>query len=197
MIGVFLCVFKGGIKRLFSAADVREIINNGGEDENGNDSDIECDTLQEACDTVASGRRNADIIICPPSTVDAVSDQEEVDEDELSPSNLPTDVPGTLVVHFESDNTDDELACDPLNKSKKRGRKSVEKKQGTCYPKWKGTTSYKQVIGSNEVISLSTSHPELPSKTPIELFKLFYDDNMRHMITTESVRYARQKNNQS
>jgi len=96
----------------------------GGEDNYGSDRDIEYDRLQEACDAVASDRRNADIIICPPSTVDAVSDQEQVDEDELSPSSLPTDVPGTLVVHFESDNTDDDLASDPLDKLKKRGRKS-------------------------------------------------------------------------
>ena len=182
--------FKGGVKRRFSAADVRQIIN---EDTNDSDSDIECDRLQEACDAVASDRRNANIIICPPSTVDAVSDQEHVDEDELSPSSLPTDVPGKLVVHFESDNSDEDLVGDALHKPTKRGRKSVDKTKKTCLRKWKGTSSYKKVIESNEVISLSMSHPELASKTPIELFKLFFDDNIKNVITTESVRYARQK----
>ena len=92
---------KGGVKRRFSSADVRRMINDEEDDNNGRDSDIECDRLQEACDVIASDRRNGDIIICPPSTVDAVSDQEQVDDDELSPSSLPTDVPGCfLVVHF-------------------------------------------------------------------------------------------------
>lgn len=166
-------------------------------DEDKSDSDLECERLQEACDAVASDRRNADIIICPPSTVDAVSDQEQVDEDELSPSSLPTDVPGTLIVHFESKDDGDDSAGDSQEKPKKRGRKSIDKKKGTCYPKWKDVSSYKKVIGSNEILSLSTSHPELASKTPIELFKLYYDDNIRHLITTESMRYARQKNHQT
>jgi hypothetical protein len=67
----FLC-FKGGVKRQFSAADVRRMMNDEEDDNNGGDSDIECDRLQEAYDAIASDRRNADIIICPPSTVDAV-----------------------------------------------------------------------------------------------------------------------------
>jgi hypothetical protein len=69
----FLC-FKGGVKWRFSAADVTRMINDE-DDNNDGDGDIECDRIQEACDAIASDRRNADIIICPPSTVDAVSDQ--------------------------------------------------------------------------------------------------------------------------
>jgi hypothetical protein len=56
-----------------------------------------------------------------------LSDQEQIDEDDLSPTSLPTDVPGTLV-HFESDNDDEDSASDPQDKPKKRGRQRVNKK---------------------------------------------------------------------
>jgi len=38
--------------------------------------------------------------------------------------------------------------------------------------------------------------PQLGSKTPYELFQLYYDDEMRRLIMTGSMKYARQKNKQ-
>jgi len=47
-----------------------------------------------------SDNRNVDVVILPPSTVDEVSDEEDGDDDNLTPSSLPSDVAGPLVVHF-------------------------------------------------------------------------------------------------
>jgi len=38
---------------------------------------------------------------------------------------------------------------------------------------------------------------DLRDRTPYELFKLYYDDEVQNLIITESVKYARQKNNTS
>jgi len=66
-------------------------------------SDVQCQTLREASDIAESDRRDVDIIILPPSTVDAVSDEESGDDDNLSPTSLPSDVAGPLLVQFRDD----------------------------------------------------------------------------------------------
>jgi len=43
---------------------------------------------------------------------------------------------------------------------------------------------------------LCQSPPELVVKNPLELFSLYYSDELRRLIISESVNYARQKNNQ-
>jgi len=50
-------------------------------------------------------------------------------------------------------------------------------------------------VGNRVNNSFQDSQPKLCDKTPIELFRLFYDNEMSSMIRTETVRYARQKNN--
>ena len=75
--------------------------------ESHSDSDVECLTLQEAADVAASADRNVDLVILPPSMIDAVSDEEVGDDDDLTPSSLPSDVAGPLVVHFHNDGHDD------------------------------------------------------------------------------------------
>ncbi|XP_029475784.1 piggyBac transposable element-derived protein 3-like [Rhinatrema bivittatum] len=54
---------------------------------------------------------------------------------------------------------------------------------------------YMHKIPSAQLENLAQRHPELQDKTPFELFKLYYDNELSDMILTESVRYARQKNN--
>jgi len=161
------------------------------DDDDTTETDVECSTLREAADVAASDNRSADVIILPPSTVDAVSDEETGDDDDLSPSSLPGEVAGPLVVHLHNDNADhDEKATKKQSSGKRPKAKSV------TAPKWKKHFGYKEPLDYKECTKLSELCPQLASKTPYELFQLYYDDEMRRLIVTESVKYARQKNNQ-
>ena len=50
--------------------------------------------------------KEVDIVILPPKTVDTVSDEEVVDDDDLLPSALPRDVPGSVAVFLREDEDD-------------------------------------------------------------------------------------------
>ena len=70
------------------------------------------------------------------------------------------------------------------------------KSQKVLRPKWKNKADYKDPIDFQPVTKLSESHPQLAAKNPLELFSLYYSDELRRLIIGESVKYARQKNNQ-
>ena len=58
------------------------------EPESCDDSAVECNTLLEAAEIAGSDERPLDIVIIPPSGKGAVSDEETVDDANLSPSLL-------------------------------------------------------------------------------------------------------------
>ena len=161
------------------------------DDDDTIETDVECSTLREAADVAASDNRSVDVVILPPSTVDAVSDEETGDDDDLSPSSLPGEVAGPLVVHFHNNSADHQEKTTKKQSSGKR-----PKAKGVTVPKWKEDFGYKEPLDYKECTKLFESCPQLASRTPYELFQLYYDDEMRHLIVTESVKYARQKNNQ-
>ena len=160
------------------------------------DSDVECCTLQAAVAVAESDNRAVDIVIMPPSTTDEVSDEEECDEDDISGTSLPSDVAGTMIVHFHQDNNDqyEDRDSRKLQKKADGGSKKLPKR---TTPKWSDKCEFQNTTASQEITPLAQSHPELKCKSPWELFRMYYDDDVRHLITEESVRYARQKNNQS
>ena len=162
------------------------------------DSDLEeFDCLEEACDRVADSQSGyVDVILLPPETVDAVSDEEEFNDDDLDRSQMPRDVPGRVVVQFRNEYYSDDdtpLADHPVSKS----RKVSSKLNSTIAPKWTKKIKFEQSIPSTTVDCLSDVHPELASNTPYELFKLFCTDEIIQQIVTESMRYAGQKNDVS
>jgi len=124
------------------------------------DSDVECLTVHEAADIAASGKRNVDVVILPPSTIDAVSDEEVGDEDDLTPSSLPSDVAGPLVVHFHKDGHDDtEVRSAETHKT---GKQLKSQKHNS--PKWKDKCDYKEPVECQPLSKLCQSHPELAVK---------------------------------
>src|SRR6218665_3799348 len=60
------------------------------------------DTCRGICTVHVAGsdERPLDIVIIPPTGRGAVSDEDTVDEDNLSPSALPAEVASPLVIHF-------------------------------------------------------------------------------------------------
>jgi len=74
------------------------------EPESCDGSDVECNTLLEAAEIARSDERPLDIVIIPPSGKGAVSDEETVDDDNLSPSLLPWEMAEPFVIHFHFHN---------------------------------------------------------------------------------------------
>ncbi|KAG8179722.1 hypothetical protein JTE90_006627 [Oedothorax gibbosus] len=50
-------------------------------------------------------------------------------------------------------------------------------------------------IPSEKAQILEETHPELASKTPYELFRMYFDSDIMNLILEETLRYAAQKNN--
>jgi len=118
------------------------------------DSDIECLTLHKAADIAASGKRNVDVVILPPSTIEAVSDVEVGNEDDLTPSSLPSDVAGPLVVYFHKDGHDDtEVRSAETHKA---GNQLKSQKHDS--PKWKDKCDYKEPVEFQPLTKLCQIH---------------------------------------
>ena len=70
-----------------------------------------------------------DIVELPSATVDVVSDEEEIDEDDLGKQS-PKDVTGCIEIHDTMTGTDSAVSTDPGNTEKeppaKKPRKKVE-----------------------------------------------------------------------
>lgn len=177
-------------QRKFSLKEAVDLVVNRTPVLNDDDSDVEeYEGLQEACERATCSTRQVDIIVLPPSTVDAISDEEMIDEDDLQSSDLPRDVPGRVGVQFHDDDTDDEeplSTCSPANKRSKPADDPV--------PMWGKKINYEKEIPALSPDQLSDVHPELVNKTPYEIFKLYFDKELVDMIVRETVRYAGQKN---
>jgi hypothetical protein len=61
--------------------------------------------------------------------------------------------------------------------------------------KWTEKVDFTNKIDYKEVPKVRDTHPNLCTKSPIELFDLYYNAELKQMIIAESIRYARQKNN--
>ena len=94
-------------KRTYSLAEVVAAVS----EDNGSDlmaNDVsEFSGLSEAVDFVTEDM-DADIILLPPSKVDSLSDEEDIDEDILLPAELPYDVPGRVSVYVRNTESNSE-----------------------------------------------------------------------------------------
>ncbi|XP_055335736.1 uncharacterized protein LOC129586498 [Paramacrobiotus metropolitanus] len=146
-------------------------------------------TLKEAKDIFEelTNRPHREIdIVCLPPEAGVCSDTEDIDENDLRPQ-MPKDVAEDLDVCYETDSEAEEV---PAPKRKKGAvlRPEVD---------WKPDESAFVPFPENAEgppSKLANEHPELISKTPLELFKMYFDDIIAAHIITESERYAKQDN---
>jgi hypothetical protein len=116
-------------KRKFSLSEAMAIIQS--ETDSETDDSEQFLHLAEAADAVCATDKEVEIVIMPPDIVDGVSDEEFVDEDDLLPSNLPSDVAGPVAVfchrvpHDETQNP--KMSCTPKVKKPKVGSVSQPK----------------------------------------------------------------------
>lgn len=113
---------------------VSEVVSKLQATDSSDDDDIEQFAhLLDADDVVAGVNGEVDIVIMPPDNVDAMSDEEFVDEDDLLPSTLPLDVPGPVAVFLHTDGDKD--GATPTN-THQQGTKAKKKKDSATKTKW-------------------------------------------------------------
>lgn len=145
-------------------------------------------TLQQAIQEVddlgddeAAGRiEHTQMVLLPPDQVDALSDEERIDEDDLD-ATVPTDVAGQVEIEniHEEDENDDDI---PLARFVKGGQ-------------WRKTEKLNKVPVELFPEKLIEAHQDLPDLSPIQLFFKFFDNSVIQLLITESIRYAKEKNN--
>lgn len=170
------------------------------------DSDDECDSEDQ--------EGVADICILPPSDGSA-SETEDVDEDNLA-ADVPGEVCGKLEIFSRSDATvstneavenDAEKSDDvepstskqPAKRRRVNGKRKVtrteKKPKKNRLAKWKKGDVFPRPLPESEVNLLVNDHPELIGKSPLELFELFFDQEMFQHLVTQFELYARRDTN--
>lgn len=90
--------------------------------------------------------------------------------------------------------------CDKSTTNKMPQRKQETKKTGTKKPRmseWKETEEYDTALAQKHITTLSDCTDGLEDKTPYDLFKLFYTENMNQHLVNQSMTYATQRNDHS
>lgn len=139
-------------------------------------------------DELSNNTNVIDIVQLPPIHVDELTDEENLDENELE-EDIHLDTAGELELHLHT-------SCDDSNETKTKKRKHSDKNIEKVSPCWKKVNpNYSKTYPSvdinkskNDVIN------QVNGKTPVEVFELFFDENLMNMIVEETKIYASQKN---
>jgi hypothetical protein len=142
-------------------------------------------------------------LVCLPPTSNIDSDLEDITEDNLENEDV-TETVGELEVQVEEpreDTPEPPVAASVGRKRKapvrsKRTVKEAATKDGT--PWQDGETHFVNPIMEGQAIQpLAECFPDLAGLSPYHLFLRYFDGKVMNLITTESERYARQKNDPS
>ncbi|KAJ2948736.1 hypothetical protein O0L34_g7996 [Tuta absoluta] len=165
--------------------------------------------LDEAVESIMADENDDveyDLVLLPPDPA-IVSDEEEGNDDDLTNSTLPRDVPGTLEVvprHPNHDISDwDESNDEPLSniaRPAKRSRNEVssnQQRQQSEAPIWRKTLPiYSTVHNITDAIQNRQKHVVecLKNHSPVLLFEEMFDDDVMSLIVNNSLLYAGQNN---
>jgi len=145
-------------KRKFLVSEVVSLVASNQADED-DDSDMgEYSRLQEALDEMAGSSKDVGIIILPPSTTNAISDEEVMDEDDLQPSDLLHDVSGRVALHIHNNDNDDTDVEGRAHTPALKGKKLVD----VPIQKWGKKVQYDKL---------------LPEVSPEQIFAVKWHDN--------------------
>lgn len=170
--------------------------------------------LSEAEEFVASCSSNdIDVVIMPPAP-DQLTDEEDVDDDNVDSTELPADIPGTLEIFVrpldvesqvgsdsEYDSSDNETLSSKrikLMSTTKRMKKQLNRKDPNfLQPDWKkcnpNYSSWK-TPSDGATNRMENVIQELKNLTPKDVFeKLVTEDILQHVVD-QTLLYARQKN---
>lgn len=176
-------------------------------------------TLKEAVEAILadseSENEEGEICILPPDDGDQ-SEIEDIDEDNLEPVE-PSDVTGQLDVHTRSHSVRAGENIGALSTTKvfaagdKRKRKQTEnddastsfstsktKKQkgkSSSKPKWEKRDTFDNSLDSHMPNKFGNRHPELITKSPVELFEIIFNDHIMSNLVQQSLLYAKRDRN--
>lgn len=162
-------------------------------------------TFREAKDDIISSpHQTADIVIIPPD-VDCLTDNEEIDDDNLEFSELPKDIPGQVEIYYSSD---EEIPLARMRQNLLQPDKNCEyesedeiplaslAKRLKKEPCWTTETFDKTIPESFEYQErLESLKVEMENKTPVEIFEKLFDSSVIQHIVEQSKLYASQNNN--
>lgn len=139
-----------------------------------------------------------DLVILPPD-VDSLTDEEEFDENEIGPLQIPNDVTGHVEI-IRNINVDDEdwnsSDDEPLSNLKKR-LKTHTKKEKLDYNWNKSEPVYKK-WNTSDVLDEYTQQKQsidgFLSLNPVQIFEKFIDDSVTDYIVEQTLLYASQHN---
>ncbi|ESN97248.1 hypothetical protein HELRODRAFT_178372 [Helobdella robusta] len=139
--------------------------------EESDDEIEEFERLADATDAITDSQTPVDVVLLPPTKVDSISDEEMIDDDDLLPSNMPNEVPGRVGVLLEQADARNDV-----------GLQIKDKKCKKPEPKWTKKINFTGKSSTGTPEKIRSKYPELCSKSPYHLFKLYYDNELRDMI---------------
>lgn len=153
--------------------------------------------LEEAIESIMCDEENNseyDILLLPPNPA-VVSDEEEGNEDDLTLSTFPRDVPCTIEVvarrHTDDNNLNDSDEEDHRSRPSKKARlQENEPIWRKTKPYYKTTYGCADTVQSNKVklVQLLKDH------NPLMLFESIFDSEVLNLIKDNSQLYAQQNN---
>lgn len=155
-----------------------------------------CKMLDEALEDVASaeGEKVVDIVLLPPEAVDEITDEDDIDEDNLY-SSIPNDVPGELELFYSSDDDEDNLSLATLQKMWHNEGAANKRRKLNSVPDW-----HSEVTNSDDLNSTFTQEKmdnirtKFENSTPIQIFETIVSDEVIQLLVQQSNLYASQNN---
>ena len=134
----------------------------------------------------------ASVVVIPPEP-DALTDEEDLDDNVTGAPTLRGDCAGTYELVIENQ-VEDDFEFEDIDLPPKKARQSAKEK-----PYWKHDTVEqpslkKSDFKTKEVCQVLEPYFRDSISSPVKLFESFFDSDVFDLITLESNRYAKQKN---
>jgi hypothetical protein len=156
--------------------------------------------LESAIDDLDDDEGPADLVIIPPSP-DYLTDNDDIDDDNIQDNVLPPDVPGGIEVfasHEDSDSEDEIPLAAALYRHNQNQPKQKKQKTKKTEPEPKWTKRGIDIVmnGTNGFLDRENNvKTVLKDLSSVEIFQKLFDDEIIKYLVAESKRYALQKNN--
>jgi DNA excision repair protein ERCC-6 len=142
--------------------------------------------MEEILEYMESEQINADILALPPDSVDALTDEEDIDDEVLEPTVLQ-EIPGSMELNILEDEEQDNGSLEPPKKKSK----STPVKWSESQPRYSFPDSFPDSSSINELKNA------LEGKSVVDLFEEFFDEAVLNLIVTETTRYAQEIKNKT
>ncbi|XP_071057052.1 piggyBac transposable element-derived protein 2-like [Onthophagus taurus] len=151
-------------------------------------------SLEEIVNELEIERKGAvvDAVYIPPP-VDYLTDEECIDDENLTSMNCPQDIDIAGTYEVQVPNADEYNSSDDEFLAVKQ-RRLMKEKENRFDIKWKKS----QIDYTHSALSIESLddvlQEKLVEKTPLELFFLYFDDEMLNLIINFSLKYAHDNN---